>query len=504
MKGRICSPKYCGDETFNKIIDYPCMNTMFNTCVAQYGNDSAVVDGRNYSFNEIASDVASFRAILKNAGVEKGKNVGIYAPNSYGFIRAFFAITTLGATALLMPAQLNDMAVFGCTLKYNLAALVYDEALSANLSVLKAKNPAFKLIDSGSESEEKAEGVDVEPSDPCTIVFTGGTTGKSKGALLSHRAILRGTKNGCYGIAEVFHQRYFQILPLTHVFGLIRTMLCSFYTGSSLFVCRNNKDMFRDIAIHKPTLMVLVPALAELALNLSKQFGKNMLGPDLKSIISGAAVVSPYLVNEYGKLGVKMYPGYGLTESANLVSGNPEAARNPESVGFLYDDIETKVVDGELWLKGPNMMDGYYNEPEENATAYEDGWFKTGDLVRFDEEGFLFITGRKKEIIVLSNGENISPAELETKFNSLDCIQDSLVYASNDNGHEVLALQVLPRAAVLKAQGVTDVEGFIKEQINAINKTLPAYEQISKVIIRTEDFVRTPSMKIQRGKNGEN
>ena len=347
-----------------------------------------------------------------------------------------------------------------------------------------------------------ADGFDVDPASPCTVVFTGGTTGKSKGAQLSHRAVLRGTKNGCYGIAEVFNQRYFQILPLTHVFGLIRTLLTSFYTGSSLFICRNNKDMFRDIAMHRPTVLVLVPALAELALNLSKQFGKNML-VDVKSIICGAAVVAPYLVKEYGKFGIKLYPGYGLTESANLVSGNPEAARKPESVGFIYDDIETKIVDGELWLKGPNMMDGYVNESEETANAYEDGWFKTGDLVRFDEEGFLFITGRKKEIIVLSNGENISPAEIETEFNALDCIQDSLVYASNEGGREVLAIQVLPRAAVLKTLGVTDVESYIKEQINGVNKTLPSFKQVSKIIIRKEDFVRTPSMKIQRGKNGE-
>jgi long-chain acyl-CoA synthetase len=255
--------------------------------------------------------------------------------------------------------------------------------------------------------------------------------------------------------------------------------------------------MFKEIAVFKPTIMVLVPALAEMALNLSKQFGRNMLGADMKTIICGAAAVSPYLVREYDKFGVALLPGYGLTESANLVSGNPEALQKPDSVGYIYDGMEYKIVDGELWLKGINMMDGYVGEPEENAIAYEDGWFKTGDLVRMDEEGFLYITGRKKEIIVLSSGENISPAELETKFGALDTVQDCLVYEENN----VLTVEILPRMTVVKALGIEDVEGHLKKCINEINDTLPSFMRVNKVVIRTTDFVRSPSMKIVRNQN---
>ena len=151
--------------------------------------------------------------------------------------------------------------------------------------------------------------------------------------------------------------------------------MTSLYTGSTLFICKNNKDMFRDTAVFKPTIMVMVPALAEMALTLSKQFGKNMLGDDMKTIIAGAAAVPPYLVQEYDKLGIKLLPGYGLTESANLVSGNPESLKFPDSVGYPFPNQELKIVDGELWLKGKNMMDGYIGEDE--ADVYEDGWFKT-------------------------------------------------------------------------------------------------------------------------------
>jgi long-chain acyl-CoA synthetase len=285
------------------------------------------------------------------------------------------------------------------------------------------------------------------------------------------------------------------------VFGLIRNTLTSLYTGSSLFICRNNKNMFKDIAVYRPTIMIFVPALAEMALNLSKQFGRNMLGEDLKVIICGAAPVAPYLVSEYAKLGINLLPGYGLTESANLVSGNPEALKKPESVGLIYPGMEYKVVDGELWLKGVNMMDGYYGD-EENAVAYEDGWFKTGDLVRFDEDGYLYITGRIKEIIVLSSGENISPAELEVKFYALDGVQDCLVYADVIDNREQLVLEVVPRMEALKAMGVEDIGTYLNEKINEVNMTLPAFEKINKIIIRDSDFKRTPAMKIARQEYG--
>ena len=227
-----------------------------------------------------------------------------------------------------------------------------------------------------------------------------------------------------------------------------------------------------------------------------------MLGSDLKTVICGAAAVAPYLVEEYRKFGITLLPGYGLTESANLVSGNPVAHRKPDSVGYFYPGMDYKIVDGELWLKGVNMMDGYVGD-EENSIAYsEDGYFKTGDLVRIDEEGLLYITGRIKEVIVLSTGENVSPQEIESKFYAVDAIQDCMVFADEENGKEVLAIEVFPRLTAIKAAGIENVEEHIKNKVAEINKTLPTFQQISKVVIRDTDFVRSPSMKIVRSKNG--
>lgn len=502
MKSINVFENYTDKETFAKIVDYENLAEMWDASVAAYCDNNAIIDGEaRYTFGEFDAEVAKFRTVLLQNGVAEGDRVGVYAPNSAGFIKAYLAINTLGATAVLLPVHLDVMTVFGCTMKFGLKALVYDESLEANIEFTKEKNPAVKLVKSSESADEAAPAVYVSASAPSTVIFTGGTTGKSKGALLSHRAVVRGTKNGCYGVKDVFEQRYLLVLPLTHVFGLIRNTLTSLYTGSSLFICRNPKNMFRDIAMHRPTIMIFVPALAEMALNLSKQFGKNMLGEDMKVIICGAAPVSPYLIQEYDKIGVKLLPGYGLTESANLVSGNPEALAKPDSVGYIYEGMEYKIVDGELWLKGENMMDCYFGE-EENATAYEDGWFKTGDLVRIDEEGFLYITGRIKEVIILPSGENVSPAELEVKFYAIDAIQDCMVYDIVDNGTTQLVLEVFPREVTIKAAGIENVEEYLNKKIAEINATLPSFEKINKVVIRDTDFIRTPAMKIARQKNG--
>ncbi len=490
--------KYTDKETFSKIVDFENVTEMWQNSVSTYPSNVAIVDGREYTYAELDSEVAAFRTVLKNAGVAPGSLVGILCPNSVGFVKAFIAAATLGAPAVLLPAHLDAMTVFGCAMNFGMKAVVYDGSLAEKVAIVKEKNPAVALIDSSESADALTAAISVPSATLCAVLFTGGTTGKSKGAKLSHKAIMMGTKFGCYGIKKIFEERYLLVLPLTHVFGLIRNLLTSIYTGSALFICRNNKDMFRDIAVFKPTIMVLVPALAEMALNLSRQFGRNMLGEDMKTIICGAAPVAPYLVSEYDKLGIALLPGYGLTESANLVSGNPEAMAKPESVGYIYGGIDYKVVDGELWLKGDSMMDGYVSE-EDNGTAYEDGYFKTGDLVRIDEDGFLYITGRKKEIIVLPSGENVSPAELEVKFYALDAVQDCLVYESEDG---TLALEILPRMAAVKALEIADVEAYMKDAVKKINETLPSFERINKIIIRDTDFVRTPAMKIARNLNG--
>lgn len=492
--------KYMDAETFARLREFDTVCELLEYCRSEYAELPAITDeSGEYTYERLCNDVEAFRAVLKENGIKSSENVGIYGANSYDLVKAFLAVTTYGCTAVVLPAQLDDKTVYGCSLKYRMTALLYQGGLRQNVDFADNTNTALRCIDFSAESDNTEPACKVTGDTPCVIVFTGGTTGKSKGCLLSHRAVMQGTINGCYALKDVFYQRYMLVLPLSHVFGLIRNMLTPLYTGSHVYICKSPKDLFSDIAVFKPTVLVLVPALAEMALNLSKKFNRNMLGDDLKYIICGAAPVPPYLINEYDKCGVALLPGYGLTESANLVSGNPEHLSKPESVGIPYPHQEFKIVDDELWLKGPNMLTCYYGEDEENERAFEDGWFKTGDLVRLDEDGFLYIIGRSKDIIVLPSGENVSPAEVESHFNNLSVVQDSLVFEEElENGTHVLSLEVVPRMTEIERLGVENVCEYVIDQLKEVNGTLPSHMKVSRFTVRDKDFDRTPSMKIVR------
>ncbi len=489
--------KYTDPETFSRIRDMDSVSQMWENCVKEYADRTAITDPEPYSYSRLEEDAASLRTLLKD--VPKGSRIALLIPNSYSFVRAFLAVTTLGLCAVILPVQLDEKAIYGCCMKFGAAKLIYGSTLQEKIDKVLAIKPDLPVIRADEMPDEKTEAVPVSGEDPCVIMFTGGTTGKSKGVLLSNAAVMQGTVNGCYGYKDVFFQRYLLILPLSHVFGLIRNLMTSLYTGSDLFICRDNKDMFRDIAAFKPTILVMVPALAEMALNLSAQFNRNMLGDDLKTIICGAASVAPYLVKAYHQKGIALLPGYGLTESANLVSGNPESLRLSDSVGLMFPNQEYRIEDGELWLKGRNMLDCYVGEEE--SDSFSDGWFRTGDLACVDEEGFLYITGRIKEIIVLPNGENVSPAEVEVHFNALEFVQDSQVFEDiNERGQEILALEIVPRQTVLAKIDAEDKNAYMMHALEEVNHSLPGPCQVSRIVIRDQDFERSPSMKIVRYK----
>lgn len=499
--------RFTSPEDFAKIVELDNIGDFLNHLQENYLGLDAIVkeNGEVAKYEELLNDIRRGLKLLEQKGVKKGANVGVLFNNSYSFVVTALAVMAYGSTATLLPVHLDEKIIFGCSKKYVLNALIYEASLADKVKLI---NPAECLL-ANSEELFASEPVKLDqfekfPSSlPGAIIMTGGTSGRSKGALLSQGALLAGTINGCYGIKNFMHLRYYCLLPLTHVFGFIRNVMTCLFTGSVIMFNKDKKLMFNEMQAFKPTILVLVPALAELFLNLSKAYGKAMLGGEFHTIICGAAFVPPYLIKEYDKLGVNLYPGYGLTESSNLVSGNALPLEFPNSVGMLYPHQEAKVVNGELWLKGNNMMIKYFNEPEENELVYEDGWFKTGDLVRFDEHQNLYIIGRSKDVIVLNNGENVSPAYIEAKIDELPFIQDCLVTEGvSEHGAQILQVEVLLRPAVANKLGLQGEELFkyVEAEIEKINQTLLDFERVSKVIIRDKDFERTPAMKIIRPK----
>ena len=311
---------------------------------------------------------------------------------------------------------------------------------------------------------------------------------------------MRGNYNTIFKPGKVIGvHRYIAILPLSHVFGLIAGTMGCFYTGNLIFTCEDMKATIGKFPMIKPTLLVIVPGICDILAGLCKMYGPQFLGGSLRLIISGAANVPPRLVDIFTKMGVEFCFGYGLTETANLTSANADAVTHPTSIGKIYPGQETKVVDGELLVKGDNVFSGYYKDPERTAEAFTpDGWFRTGDLVRFDEEGFLYITGRIKNLIILANGENVSPESLEEPFYADPCVRDAMVKEDDLNGNKVIAVEILPFMPAFDGKTPEEISAYMNNLVDKVNATLPSTHHIRKVTVRTEDFKRTGSMKVAR------
>ncbi len=486
-------------EELEMCVEIRTIDALLLHMLNKYGDNKSITSGdKTVTNKEFYEEIALTRGFLQAQGIKKGDHVGIMLKNEYDFMRMYMAVVTMGCVAVLVPMQTPVTNVPNLCKGFDVKMLVYSRVLGDAFKPMGAEVSVFSQDEAiGTEKADMC--ADITPDTPATIIFTGGTTGKSKGVVLSHGNIMRGTVSSAYGTRNGFGARYYAIIPFTHVFGLIRSGLAAFYTGSYLFMCEDMKNIFKDLPVAKPTYLILVPGLAELVWSIMAQRGKEAVGGQLDVIICGAAAVPQKLVDRLAQFGVSLHPGYGLTESSNLVSGNVDPNKTPGSVGQLYGYQEAKVVDGELWLKGENIMLGYYNNPEANAEAFCDGWFKTGDLVEFDKEGNLYIVGRTKNVIILDNGENVSPEAIEDKLCELPFVQACMAYEdTNAAGKAIIAVQVFPAMKALEAMKCEDAQALIQGAVDKFNASVPTYMRVAKVTLRNEDFPRNGAMKIIR------
>jgi long-chain acyl-CoA synthetase len=448
------------------------------------------------NYKEFSSRIARRRAFINGLGLPQGAHIAVWDRNSQDAIELFLAITSAGYVAMMFPSALPEMAVVGSCMKFDIAAIFVREEFMP----LTGKIQGAKVLPAASMADEEAPVAVINPDSPAAIFFTGGTTGSPKGAVLSHRAFMRGSYNAIFKPGKVIGvHRYISLLPLSHVFGAIAGTMGCFYTGNLMFTCEDMKATIGKLPMIKPTILVIVPGICDILAGLVKMYGPQFLGGSLRMIISGAANVPPRLVDIFSKLGVEFCFGYGLTETANLTSANADALTHPTSIGKIYPGQETKIVDGELWVKGDNLFSGYYKDPVRTAEALtEDGWLRTGDLCRFDEEGFLYITGRIKNLIILSNGENVSPESLEEPFYADPCVRDAMVKEDEMDGRPVIAVEILPFMPAFDGKPWEEVEAYMNKLVKEINAKLPSTHRIIKVTVRTEDFKRTGSMKVAR------
>ena len=285
-----------------KWADLPCLSDTVNT----------------YSYKQVCDAIARKRALLNDLGLQKGDKVAILDNTTVEAVEMFLAVTSAGFVAINLPSMLPAQAVIGCCMKFGV------KVLAAGKDFMEAvKGAPCKVIAITDCADHTAPVATVDKNEPAAIFFTGGTTGAPKGAVLPHRALMRGALNGVYAPgSQLGHHRYASVLPLSHVFGLIRGTLSVLFEGGAWYAASNTKETIGKFPMIKPTCLVAVPGICEILLGLVKMYGKPFLGGELKVIISGAANVPPKLIAEFDELGINLFGGYGMTEGANLTTGN--------------------------------------------------------------------------------------------------------------------------------------------------------------------------------------
>ncbi len=413
------------------------------------------------------------------------------------------------------------------------------------LSFRRLLDMGEELIASGQQNYINAM---VEDNSLAALLFTSGTTGIAKGVMLSHRNICSNVVSVRSTVLVDTNDTSLSILPMHHTYECTIGFLAFIYSGATISFNEGLKYIAKNLKEVKPTILVVVPLILE---NLYKKiwaqaakqkFGRLKLrvalfittllnyifhiditkkvfkqihdnvGGRLRLILTGAAAVDPTVSKGFRRMGIKVLQGYGLTECAPLVTGNRDYQYKDNSVGKPLPGVEVRIDKpdengiGEIIVKGENVMLGYYNDEVETCKTIKDGWFYTGDLGTVDKSGYLYITGRSKNVIITNNGKNVYPEELEASINKSPCVQESIVSGEVDKitGETQIHAQILPDLEYIKEKfkdislSKDELMNLFSDIVKNINKDLPLYRRIRKFTLRESEFIKTTTKKIKR------
>ncbi len=467
------------------------------------------------SYTQLKDDSEAFSRTLAALG-ENGGHIALTGMTSYEWIVAYLGIVNSGSVAVPLDVSLplDDM----CELidRADVTTIVIDEIRKDVLAVAKAKCPKLKYVISMQKTESDENvlsfwqllsenageySFNPKPDDLCTIMFTSGTTGKSKGVMLTQRNLADNAT--CLDMRLPERSVTLSVLPIHHSYCLSMDILKGLSLGTIICINDSLIRMAKNIKLFKPTIILMVPLMIETfakkledAASLPADIvKKEVFGEQLHTIYSGGAYLNPALIDMFAKYDIVISQGYGMTECSPVISTNLSWETKTNSVGKLMPNCEGKSVDEELWVKGSSVMQGYYKMPEETAEALtEDGWLRTGDLGYVDEDGFVFLTGRKKNLIITKNGENVSPEEIENKLSENRLVQEVLVRDSNG----VIEAEIFPDYEYVEKKQIADIKADLQALIDEYNSTAAPYKKVYSLKVRETEFEKTPSKKIKR------
>lgn len=520
----------------------PTLKDLVLFCAEKFGDKPAFqyLDRKSdvsVSFTQFKDQVEMLGTYLYDAGC-RNCHIAVFGENSYEWILTHFAVTCGKNVIVPIDKDLDAEQIAELLRDSDSVAMFYSNSYSdivkklqkmePKVSFYNMKNIPDMLTRGGQlirDGEREYLDVVVDKDDLASIVYTSGTTGKSKGVMLTHFNFSSCAHGACCNILNT--GPILLILPLHHTFGLVASVFSVMYYGNPVCINKSLKRLSADFMKYKPQLMFVVPMVLETlyktiwttakkqgkdkalqvlvkvsdillkcGIDLRKHLFKSVLssfGGNLDMIVSGGAPLDEKYVQAFRSFGIAVLNGYGITECGPVVAVNRNKFSVPGSVGIPLCCNEIQIAaDGEILVRGSNVMRGYYHNNFENQKVFSDGWFHTGDLGTIDKYGALHITGRIKNLIILSNGENIAAEGIEQLVYAIPYVKEVVAYGKDD------AIV----AEIFLDDEISDAKERIYEDIKAINQKLPLVRNIGKVVIRDTEFPKTTTKKIKRNYGG--
>ncbi|MBQ4557226.1 MAG: AMP-binding protein [Clostridia bacterium] len=516
------------------------------------------------TYARLCDDVRCIATALVERGFTADDHCALIGRLSYGWICTYFAMLSIGTVLVPLDPDwsADDLAdtVTKAECKYlfccddvliNKAKTICEAAgIETVVAIDQAEHELTmeKLILEGMQLREDGkrgyETARINPDKLSLLVFTSGTTGKGKGVMLTQTAIL----SNLYGALRILKindlGRTVGVLPPHHTFGSTINILGNLAFGTNMYLSSGVRYVVKELKEHRPTHLILVPlyletfyrkikaaltesgkekilnnllkvtnVISRTGLDMRQKLYKGLLsafGGELKLVVSGGAPLSSEIAETFESFGIKIVNGYGITECAPLLSANRDKQQKKGSVGMPVPNTKIKIKDpdengeGEICAKGPNVMLGYFKDPEATNDVFdEDGYFRTGDIGKLDDDGWLYITGRVKNLIILSNGKNVYPEEIEIELASVPGVIDVVVYegiSKRGGEHNAIVAEIFPDAEFLKKNNIENKQEYFKKYINDFNRNAVAYKKITVLKIRETEFPKNTLRKITRFK----
>lgn len=505
------------------ITEIPSVLNLLDTGVEKFGNSPFIKYISNgevieKSFIQIRSDSKCVCRMIRNFAKEK-MNVAVIGKTSYEYLVFCTGVLISGHVFVPFSPEISEDEAADLFDRADIGMLLYEDEFSDKAEILKGKCSKLKFTYNFSKAQEIYENFsdvseyaslsdfEVDKKECSIIIYTSGTTGVKKGVMLSTEALVGNIMYHDY-CTDIFNENdvALSVLPMYHTYCFSGDYLKNLKDG--LQVCLNGelKDIAENLKIFEPKVIRVVPMIAQALLQRIKilqkrnpsltprEAAEEIFGRNIKWLISGGAYLNPELVEEYDKLGIYLRQGYGMTEAGCRISV-PDEGVSRESVGRVIDICEVRVQNGEIQVNTPTVMMGYYKMPEETEEMFtDDGWLKTGDIGYVTDDGQLFITGRVKNLIILSNGENVSPEAIEKKFGAVELVEEVLAYGENNK----IIAEFYPNFEYATANGITDIESELEKIVDSMNETAKASHIISEIRVRNIPFEKTGPGKIKR------